>query len=84
MLKDLNPGAGTGKAAGIDKYGRMAKRNKNFETVLSGIAVNKLNNNLSYAPLCRALQKINLLIAQERNKKSRDVKAKDRVMYSSN
>lgn len=39
MLKDLNPGAGTGKAAGIDKYGRMAKRNKNFETVLSGIAV---------------------------------------------
>ena len=44
MLKELNPGAGAGGKAsgGIDKYGRMAKRNKNFETVLSGIAVNKL------------------------------------------
>ena len=44
MLKELNPGVAAGKAAagGADRYGRMAKRNKNFETVLSGIAVNKL------------------------------------------
>ena len=41
MLKELNPGVAAGaKAAGVDRYGRMAKRNKNFETVLSGIAVN--------------------------------------------
>ena len=41
MLKELNPGKAAGaKAAGVDRYGRMAKRNKNFETVLSGIAVN--------------------------------------------
>ena len=48
MLKELTPGVGSGgkAAGGVDRYGRMAKRNKNFETVLSGIAVNKLN--LSY------------------------------------
>ena len=41
MLKELNPGLGAAKKAGggVDRYGRMAKRNKNFETVLSGIAV---------------------------------------------
>ena len=38
MLKELNPAAGLA-AGGVDKYGRMAKRNKNFESVLSGIAV---------------------------------------------
>ena len=50
MLKELNPGGGVGgikAAGGVDRYGRMAKRNKNFETVLSGIAVNKLYNNLT-------------------------------------